>query len=259
MHTELYSLGDRDKVHEISHLARGTCHCLKRQASVSEVWFEKIAIKKKRCRALISCDVFWLKRVELGKEILQETAGRTNDWQMRKPPQALFPPFPQPHTRSYWPKSCKFKHVSSNIHLLFPGIQGCFIFLFLYFMCDVNFTLTYSGKKRFRIAAEGINSSLRAKSANGSDLKKTVFRNWCNRSAILQQIAFIATPACFSFFPLPSKGHEERKTALVVLLQQLTVRQQMLGFSVVIDIFFSLLSSSRGFSRVRVLYIPCTV
>lgn len=73
-----YLLGDRETcTWDLTSCSRHLS--LFEEAGISQrgvIWKDS----KKKCRALISYDVFWFNRVEFRKEMLWKTAGRTNVW-----------------------------------------------------------------------------------------------------------------------------------------------------------------------------------
>lgn len=162
--------------------------------------------------------------------MLQRTAGRTNDWRMRDSEadthkRDLF--FQKPLTKS----AQGFKRASVYV----PPIRVLFVFytFFKYFLwISVRPIL---GKHFIHLGRESTPASRLKTQGRMEPIWKRVCYNWCNRSAILRRMAFIATPACFSFLAALQRAWGE-ETALVALLQQQTVTQQMVVcFSVVTD------------------------
>lgn len=215
-----YSWGDGAQVHEISRFAQGTCHSLKKQASVSEVWFEKIARKSAGLWSPPMC--FDSTELGWGKRCFKRLLGEqmTDKWERARLTCTnsifFFFFFPELFPQKLLTESVQnFKHVIFLCSVFTCCHSGFFIF---HEQCEFQFGV-YSWKA-FRTAGEWINSSLQAENprANGRYLK-LVFQNCCNRSEILQQIAFIANPACFAFFCCPPKGIKREG---FVLLQQQT-------------------------------------
>lgn len=210
----------------ISDLARGTCHSLK-GAGVGQRGAIRKDSEKKRAELRSPPTCFDSSVLSWRKRCFKGPLGgqMTDEWETARLTRTngifFFSLFlkQKPLTKS----AQGFKR--AGVYVLPVQVLFIYIFYYSYILCEFQFDRCLESISYIRGENQHQPPGWKHKWRT-EPIWKRVFHNWCHRSAILRQMAFIATPACFSFLAALQRARGD-ETALVASLQQQTVMQQM--------------------------------